>query len=128
MKAEVKYQCPNWEFCNEQSIGMQAGKRCCRFCQKSRGKAYCCLHDEQLHVHSSGEIDKCKTCLGQTRKVFGKPAVQFIDTTDASPKIDPKEIVNATVNDFVKLLNKLRKEGYPIDLAIKLAVKTVRSM
>lgn len=129
MKAQVTYQCPNWEFCNEMAMGgLQPGKRCCRFCQQSRGRAYCCLHDEMLYVHSDGSIDKCGVCLGQTRRIFGNPPAQMIDATDPAPSIDAKTIINTTVSEFVKLLNQFRKEGYPTDLAIKLAVKTVRSM
>jgi hypothetical protein len=81
-----------------------------------------------LYVHDDGSIDKCSTCLGQTRRMFGNPPAQMIDATDPAPKIDAKTIINTTVNEFVKLLNQFRKEGYPTDLAIKLAVKTVRSM
>jgi hypothetical protein len=128
MKAEVTYQCPNWEFCNEQLLGgFQAGKRCCRFCQKSRGKAYCCLHDEMLRVHDSGEIDKCPTCLGETRKRFGKPKVQVIEAIDdAAPQINIKALVNATITEYAKTLRSLVKQGCPVDIAIKQAATIVK--
>ena len=81
MKAEVKYQCPSWEFCNEMlQGGLNAGKRTCRFCFKQRGTCYCALHDKMLNVHPDGLVDKCKECLGATKGLF-KPKVHEVDCT-----------------------------------------------
>ena len=123
MKATVKYQCPNWEFCNEMQLGgLQAGKRTCRFCQKSRGQAYCCLHDEKLNVHPSGTVDKCKACLGQTKGWARKKPAQVIDTVeDTLPAIQPKAVVKQTADSMLRKIRQLCKEGLPAELAIKIA-------
>ena len=121
MKAEVTYQCPSWEFCNEMLHGgLTTGNKTCRFCIKQRGACYCCLHDKALNVHSDGTVDKCKECLGDTKGWFKKPA-QVISTVTESTKINPQVIVKSAADQMLKVTKQLISEGYPSELAMKLA-------
>ena len=127
MKAEVTYQCPNWEHCNEMLMGgMQHGKKTCRFCQKTRSRAYCCLHDQELKVHANGIVDKCAVCLGETKGWFSKPA-QFIGEVEEDPMehIDPRRLMKLTADSMLRNAQKLIKDGYPTDIALKVAHELV---
>lgn len=125
MKAEVKYQCPGWEFCNEMlNSGLTTGTNTCRFCVKRRNQHYCCLHDEALHTHADGTVDKCKACLGSTKTLF-KPKVQEIDATDKVPEVNPRAVIKSTADQMQKLIKQLLGQGYPAEMAVKAAHETI---
>lgn len=121
MKAEVKYQCPSWEFCNEMlQGGLNAGNKTCRFCVKSRGTCRCVLYDKTLNVHGDGTVDKCKECLGVTKGLF-KKSTHVVDTVEAKPNIDPQTIVKMTADQMQKVMRQLINQGYPAEMALKMA-------
>lgn len=121
MKAEVTYQCPAWEFCNEMLHGgLTTGNKTCRFCVKQRGTCYCALHDKTLNVHADGTVDKCKDCLGVTKGLF-KPKVHVVNAVDTKPDVNPKDIVKAAADQMQKATKQLMNDGYTAELALKMA-------
>ena len=100
--------------------GLTVGSKMCRFCVKQRGTSYCCLYDKALNVHGDGTVDKCKECLGDTKGWFKKP-VQVINAAIESTKINPQAIVKSAADQMLKVTKQLISEGYPLELAMKLA-------
>lgn len=121
MKAEVTYQCPSWEFCNEMLHGgLSTGSRTCRFCVKQRGTCFCTLHGKTLNVHPDGAVDKCKDCLGVTKGLF-KSKCHEVNVVDTAPEVDPKDIVRAAADNMQKVIKLMISQGYPVDIAVKAA-------
>ena len=78
------------------------------------------LHDKTLNVHADGTVDKCKACLGVTKGLF-KPKCHVVDTVETKPEINPKDIVKSAADKMQKTIKELMKQGYPCDLAVKMA-------
>ena len=124
-KAEVTYQCPNWDLCNEmQYSGMRAGKNTCRFCSKRGKSARCLLHDEVLTVNEDGSVKKCRKCTGHTSGLISQKVTSDL-TASSSPKIDVKQLVKVTADNMQKMMKQLLNEGYPIEMAMKAAHDTI---
>lgn len=124
-RAEVTFQCPNWDLCNEMLYGgMQAGNNKCRFCV-SRGKqTKCLLHDQFLTTNGDGTISKCRECHKGTTGLFGFKLTQ-VDLTESdnsiSTNVDVKQIVKSTADNMQKVIKKLMTDGYPCEMALKAA-------
>lgn len=122
-KAEVTFQCPNWDKCNEMLYGgMQAGNNKCRFCV-SRGKqTMCLLHDRHLSVNADGTVNKCIECRGKTTGWFsGKTTQVNLGSSDSSQPVDVQRIVKATADNMSKAVKNMIKNGYPPSAAIDAA-------
>ena len=121
MKAEVKYQCPAWEFCNEMLHGgLTTGNKTCRFCVKQRGTCRCVLYDKTLNVHGDGTVDKCKECLSVTKGWFKKSA-HVVDTVEAAPNVDLQAVIKSAADQMQKVMKQLMSQGYPAEMAMKVA-------
>lgn len=120
-KAEVKFQCPNWDRCNEIKYGgYTAGKNTCRFCVTKGRQTMCLLHNKHLTTNNDGTVNKCKECLGKTTGIFGPKLTQVtLDSSVEMPPPNVKDIVKTTADNMQKVLKQLLEEGYPQDMAIK---------
>lgn len=102
---------------------MSASGKMCRFCEKLRGgRHYCSLYDEPL-VGEGDSTEKCKACCKATAGF--KTTVEERPDPVVTPTVDPKVVMKETIKIYTKNLNELLSQGYPRQLAEKLASQAV---
>ena len=99
-----------------------SGKQC-RFCQDLKGgRHYCCLYDEML-VGTGDSIEKTRACCNATAGF--RTTVEERPDPVGTPTVDPKVIMKETIKIYNKTVNELLSQGYPRQLAEKLATQAV---
>ena len=119
IKLELKFRVPSWGFCihDVYTEDLRQSKDVCRFCVKDRKGHYSCvLYDESL-ASDPDFIYKTKRCLDATAGY----AVTLDEPTPKAPIVDPKQIIREALSIYNKTLNDLIKQGYPRQLAEKVA-------
>lgn len=116
VKVTVMYAAPGWNFCDFEDGGM------CRFCDKTKDGYVCRLYNENLSS-CKNMVDKANACR---RATAGFDAEVTIEAPPApSPAVDPKVIMSETIKIYTKALNEMLAQGYPRQLAEKLAKQSV---
>lgn len=117
VKTEVTYKVPDWQFCNHSKLGKPT-KDVCRFCVK-HGKAHVCvMHNMPLDVTEGILINKCMACVKATA---GFRSV----VEDTEVRVDPKDVMRLAINKYRQAYSQLISQGYPADMADKLAYKSI---
>ena len=112
----VNYKVPDWEFCNCSRLGKPT-KDMCRFCVK-HGKNYVCvLHNMPLEVVEGMLVKKDTACI--------KDTAGFPSEVEDTIQDDPKIVMKMTIQEYRKAYNKLVGQGYPDDMADKLAQQLI---
>ncbi len=126
VKVEVTLKVPYGGYCNYEAVrfrGMPADKRC-RFCTEVKKGSYkCVLHDENLSFIHGALVQKCESCMRHAKKVvveYDEPSVE------KEVKVNPKEVIDWTIRKYTKIYAQLERDGYPPELASKLAAKAVK--
>lgn len=112
VKTTVNYKVPNWEFCNCSRLGKPT-KEMCRFCVK-HGKNYVCvLHNMPLDVVEGILVKKDMACI--------KATAGFPSKVEDTIQVDPKTVMKMTLQEYRKAYKQLIAQGYPDNMADKLA-------
>ena len=112
VKTTVNYKVPDWEFCNCSRLGKPT-KDMCRFCVK-HGKNYVCvLHNMQLDVVEGILVKKDMACI--------KATAGFPSEVEDTIQVDPKTVMKMTLQEYRKAYKQLIAQGYPDNMADKLA-------
>lgn len=116
---KVTYRVPDWEFCNHQASLTRASKEKCRFCVKHGGKHICVLYNMPLDTCEGHLVKKDIECY---RATAGYASV-VEDTPEVN--IDPRDIMRLTIQEYRKVYNALIAQGYPANMADKLAQQSI---
>lgn len=112
VKTTVTYKVPDWAYCNHSNFGKPT-KDMCRFCVK-HGKQYICvLHNMPLEVAEGVLVKKDLSCIRAT--------AGFVSEVEDTVRIDPKDIIKMTMQEYRKIYRQLIAQGYPEGMADKLA-------
>lgn len=112
VKTTVNYKVPDWEFCNCSRLGKPT-KDMCRFCVK-HGKNYVCvLHNMPLDVVEGILVKKDMACI--------KATAGFPSKVEDTIQVDPKTVMKMTLQEYRKAYKQLIAQGYPDNMADKLA-------
>lgn len=118
VKTTVTYRVPDWNYCNCSRMG-RVTKETCRFCTKVGKQYVCTLHNIPLSVSDGIRIEKTeecrRACAGFRSEVADEPPV----------KVNPKDLMKATLTEYRKVYKQLIAEGYPEALADKFAQKAL---
>lgn len=121
----ITYRVPDWEFCNLNSdkLGVPSSEKC-RFCVKEKGHHRCALYNYVLDSHNGGFVVKTRECQ---RAVAGFKSIveDIVPEPGNEPIVDPKALMKATINEYIKFRKKLLAQGYPESLAEKVAQEFV---
>lgn len=120
---KITYSVPAWEYCNVQgNIFGQPSKEKCRFCIKEKGYYRCALYNDVLDTSKGTLVCKTKDCERATLGV--KSVVEDVEHDDL-PKVEPKDIAKAAINEYMKIYKQLLDKGYPDNIATSLAKEYV---
>lgn len=112
VKTTVNYKVPDWEFCNGSRLGKPT-KDMCRFCVK-HGKNYVCvLHNMPLDVVEGILVKKDMACI--------KATAGFPSEVEDTIQVGPKTVMKMTLQEYRKAYKQLIAQGYPDNMADKLA-------
>lgn len=116
IKQEINYSVPSWNFCNKDEVQPDGrySKELCRFCIKTKNGHRCMLYDELLTTDPNF-VHKTKGCINAS-------AGFHTEVTEIVPPVAvPKLMMRETIKSYNKAVNDLMAQGYPRDLANKLA-------
>ena len=122
IKTTVTNKVPDWGFCNHMVGLTKASKDTCRFCVKTgKGCFSCALYNLPLEVREGNIAKKCPECVqdGHSRKA------EIVDDDNNDVKVDPKDVMRATLSEYRKVYRSLITKGYPDVVADKLAQKAL---
>lgn len=111
----ITYKVPDWNYCN---LTADPAKRC-RFCIKDRSGYRCALYNMPLGTEETVYVVKTLDCKRSTAGF--KSVVKDVEEQQKEPVIRPKQVMKATLDDFVKTRDKLMAQGYPLSLAERFA-------
>ena len=117
IKTVVTYKVPDWQFCNHSGKGAFT-KDVCRFCVKHGKVHVCVLHNMPLNVTEGILINKCPACCKATAGF--KSVVE-----DSEVRVNPKDIMKLTMQEYRRIYRQLMDQGYPANMADKLAQQTI---
>ena len=112
VKTTVNYKVPDWEFCNCSRLGKPT-KDMCRFCVKHGKNCVCVLHNMPLDVVEGILVKKDIACI--------KATAGFPSEVEDTIKVDPKTVMKMTLQEYRKAYKQLIAQGYPDNMADKLA-------
>lgn len=116
VKTVITYKVPAWEFCNHVGHKGNPTKVLCRFCVKEgKGTHRCALYNMSLQVTDSIVVDKTGDCVRATAGY--KCEVSDVPDIDPAPIVNPKDLMESTIDLYVKTKNSLRSQGYPEAIA-----------
>ena len=116
VRVSVSYAVPDWNFCDFENGQL------CSSCDKTKNGYACRSYAENLSS-CNGMIDKARKCREVTA---GFDAEVTVEAPPApAPTIDPKVVMSETIKIYTKALNELLTQGYPRQLAEKLAKQSV---
>lgn len=118
---EITYRVPIWGYCNLIKPGTlnKPTKDLCRFCVKD-GKGYrCALYNRTLDVQDTVLPKKARECERAT--IGYKSIVEDVVEQEPTPKVDPKMLMKSTIQMYNKTVKQLLNQGYPRNLAEKVA-------
>lgn len=119
IKANVTYKVPDWGYCNHAAGLTKVSKETCRFCVKTgKGSYSCALHNMPLDVEQGYIARKCQQCV---KDGFSRHA----EIEEDSVKVNPKDVMKATLSEYRKAYKSLIAQGYPDAVADKLAQKVL---
>lgn len=121
VKTNITYKVPSWNFCNcmsQRKLGQPDGTMC-RFCIKEGKKYRCALYNMPLAVEEGIMIEKAYDCKRATAGF--KSVVEDVEDTESVPTVNPKLIVKATLDEYIKIRKQLIGQGYPEVVADKVA-------
>lgn len=121
IKSEVHYKVPSWSFCNLDNQTIQNGivsKSMCRFCVKKNNTHHCMLHDVPLNYDGTF-VEKTQVCKLASVGVH-------VEILEPEPvQIEPKQLMQMTIDEYNKQISSLVGAGYPYNIAAKLAKQYV---
>lgn len=117
IKTTVTYKVPEWGYCNHSSFGRPT-QSVCRFCVKHKGTYVCALHNMPLDITDGTLIAKTRECVKATAGFESK-------VEDNDMQVDPKSVMKLTMQEYRKAYKKLIAQGYPDNMADKLAMQLV---
>lgn len=122
-KIKLALQCrvPSWNFCNYDGFtpDHRYSKELCRFCISTKQGHYCALHDEWL-TQDKKFVHKSKACIDATAGF-----AVTVDEQVPNVQVDPKVIIAETLKSYKKIVDDLRKQGYPQSMAETVATKYI---
>lgn len=122
IRSTVSYTVPNWNFCNNDNLinGGELTKNVCRFCVKTKSGYMCVLHDRALSTDGKliEKVNECKRASAGYDSVIEERHV-----APDGPTVSPRELMIETIKIYNKTVNDLLKQGYPRQLAEKVAEK-----
>lgn len=120
IKQTIKYRVPDWHYCNHIKPGSlgKPSKDVCTFCVKlPKNHGYsCAIYNMPLAVEADGMIQKTRSCVRATAGF----KVEVTHEPD-SANINPKDLIKATLDSYIKTKKDLISQGYPEVMADKLA-------
>lgn len=122
IKSNVSYVVPTWNFCNSDitTNDSDLSKNLCSFCIKTKDGYRCALYDIKLET-SNRLIEKTRACCKATAG-FNSEIVKEYEK-DSLPTVEPKVLMREAILSYNKTLSELLNQGYPRQLAEKLAIK-----
>lgn len=110
--AKVTYYVPDGKYCNVDK------KNNCRFCMKHT-RGYTCAISQEPLAYDGKLIIKTEDCMWPSKCTY-----KYIETEQIT--IEPMKVIEATVDNFTKIYNQLRRQGYPENMALSLAKQKMK--
>ena len=110
---KIVFRIPSGMYCNLEVDQRQY----CRFCTKTRNRYICVLHNIPL-MHNGELMLKDKACVKMDNK-------HGIEEPPQPKAADPKLLKKATLMEYKKLYKLFVSQGYPHEIADKVAEQQV---